>query len=340
VICHGTSLSPADYTNVLLWTPNAHSKTTIRQALSLLEQGELCDLHTAGTFGAMVASSSGETLVGRLGMRSFCAVLLCTLAGTVAATEVLVPAGTTVYAELQQRLTSKKGIHRVGDPARATVWRDVVVNGQVVIPQGTPVVVKIKSVKPKRLTGRRGSIELEAVSVNGTDGSQLTLDGGYDASGNQRVALASSLASALSWSVTVIKGKEAVLPPGTLFDAQIKLSTGVESSRPGPPPQATRNNFDVAVLYDSIVDKEDHLPLEITRCGIVIGNATVVTVNDEALAEPITVEILNSQIAGDCVQYRARVELKRLGRQLGVGINRFEIESQSERAEVILAVEL
>jgi hypothetical protein len=273
-------------------------------------------------------------------MRSFCAVLLCMLAGTVAAADVLVPAGTTVYAELQQRLTSKKGIHQVGDPARATVWRDVVVNGQIVIPKGTSVIVKIKAIKPKRLTGRRGSIELEAVSVKGTDGTELTLDGGYDASGNQRVALASSLATALSWSVTVIKGKEAVLPPGTLFDAQVKVSTRIDTSRLKPLPQGARDNFNVRVLYDSIVDKEDHLPLQITRCGIVIGDATVVTVNDEALPEPISVEILDSQVANDCVQYRARVELKRLGRQLGVGINRFEIESQSERAEVILAVEL
>lgn len=270
-------------------------------------------------------------------MRTVCAALLCMLAGTVVAAEVLVPAGTTVYAELQQRLTSKKDIHQAGDPARATVWRDVVVDGRTVIQKGTSIVVKIKSIKPKRLTGRRGSLELEALSVKGADGTELILDGGYDASGNQRVALASSLATALDWSVTVLKGKEAVLPPGTLFDAQVKVSTRVDGSALRPPPSS---GFDVRVLYDNIADKEDYLPLQIKRCGIVIGDAGVVTVNDQALSESIPVEILDSQVMDECVQYRARIELKQLGRHLGVGINRFEVESQAERTEVILAVEL
>ncbi len=275
-------------------------------------------------------------------MRTLCAALLCgLLPGTMAAAaEVLVPAGTTVYAELQQRLTSKKGIHRSGDPARATVWRDVVVDGRTVIRQGTPILVNIKSVKPKRLTGRRGSLELEALSVKSTDGTEVALDGGYDASGNQRVALASALATALDWSVTVVKGKEAVLPPGTIFDAQVKVSTRLGGVAAINAPAPARDDFTVTVLYDRIVDKENHLPLQVRRCGIVIGDAAVVTVNEQSLPAPIPVEILNSEMSGECVQYRARVELKRLGRQLGAGINRFEVESQTERAEVILAVEL
>ena len=255
------------------------------------------------------------------------------------AAEVLLPAGTTVYAQLQQRLTSKKGIHRDGDPARAIVWRDVVVDGYTVIPQGTSIRVNMTNIRPKRLRDRRGSLELEALNVNASDGSIVELDGGYDASGNDRVALSSSLRSALSWSVTVLKGKEAVLPPGTLFDAQVKVSKSVSVSTPRVAASQDKT-FAVDILYDNMADKEEFLPLQITRCGIVIGDASVVTVNDSALEEPIPVDILSSRVDGACVNYRGRIELRRLGRQLSAGINRFEIDSQDSRVEVILAVEL
>jgi hypothetical protein len=265
---------------------------------------------------------------------------LWALAGPTSAAEVLVPAGTTVYAELQQRLTSKKGIHRAGDPARATVWQDVTVDGKIVIVKGTPISVKIKAVEPKRLTSRRGSLELEAATVGAIDGTDHTQDCGYDNIGNNRVALASSLASAIAWSVTVLKGKEAVLPPGTIFDTQIKLSTPVQATAAaGADPEAA-NNFTADILYDSMTDKAEHLPMDIRRCGIVIGDAAIVTVNAQALAEPVPIEIISTRVSGKCVDYRARVELKRLGKHFGPGINYFELTSQGERTAAILGVEL
>ncbi len=272
-------------------------------------------------------------------MRATAGVLmLCALASSANAAEVLVPAGTTVYAELQQRLTSKKGIHRVGDPARAILWRDVVVDEKVVIAKGTPIKVTMKELAPKRLTGRRGSLELEATTVAATDGTMISLDGGYDNSGKNRVALASAFSSAIAWSVTVLKGKEAVLPPGTIFDIQVKLSTPIQTTVQAPP--AMEDNFIAEIIYDAMTDKAEHLPMDIRRCGIVIGDANIVTVNAKPLAKPVPIEITSTRVTGKCVDYRARVELKRLGKHLGPGINHFELTSQGERTAVILAVEL
>ena len=259
--------------------------------------------------------------------------------GVANAKDVIVPAGTPIFVELQQRLTSKKGIHRAGDPARAAVWRDVVVDGKVVIAKGTSVRVKISSVKPKRLTGRRGSLKLEALHVTATDGTNLILDGGYDNSGHDRVALTSSLISAFSWSATMLKGKDAVLPPGTIFDAQVKLTTAVEGRAVQ---QATDqpHDFSANVLYDAMTDKAEHLPLNVRRCGIVIGDAAVRAVNEKPLKEPVRIEILDTRINDKCVNYRARVDLRRLGKHFGPGINRFDLTSQGEQTTVLLTVEL
>ena len=257
------------------------------------------------------------------------------------AAQTALPAGTTVYAELQQRLTSKKGVHKAGEPARATVWRDVVVDGRTLIKAGTSMRVQIKAIQHKRLTGRRGQLELAALSVAAVDGTPVELDGGYRAGGQQRMALASSLSSAIDWSMTLVKGKEAVLPKGTIFDAQVRVSTRVS-----PRPEAAGGgkggigDFTVQVLYDGITDKETHLPMEITRCGIVIGEPAVVTVNAVSLDAPVPVEVLSQAVVNQCVRYRARLELKKLGRSFVPGINRFEIQSQEDRQEVILDVEL
>jgi len=140
--------------------------------------------------------------------------------------------------------------------------------------------------------------------------------------------------------VTVLKGKDAVLPPGTIFDAQIKLSTSVQATATANEDPQAAKNFSAEILYDAMTDKVEHLPMNIHRCGIVIGEAAIVTVNTQTLAEPVPIEIISTRISGKCVDYRARVELKRLGKHFGPGINHFELTSQGERAAVILAVEL
>ena len=253
--------------------------------------------------------------------------------------ELVIPAGTTVYAELEQRLTSKKGVHAVGDAARATVWRDVVVDGQTVIERGAPLLVRIKAVKHKRLTDRRGTLVLEALHVKAVDGTKVGLDGGYDSTAKDQVTMASTLSSTIDWSVTFVKGREAVLAPGTIFDAQVKVSTPL-SLVDGAHGPSISSDFQAQVLYETMGVKEEQLPVEIRRCGIVVGEPQVVSVNDKSLKEPIPVQVFSSRVNKNCVTYRTRIELKKLGKFFVPGINRFQIQSQDARAEVILDVEL
>ena len=56
--------------------------------------------------------------------------------------ELVIPRGTVVFGELEERITSNGNKFRVGYPVDSHVWRDVVVDGHVVIPAGTPMTMR------------------------------------------------------------------------------------------------------------------------------------------------------------------------------------------------------
>ena len=58
---------------------------------------------------------------------------LFSFAFSVSAQDLLIPAGTPVYAEMDEEVISKKRKLSVGQIVRAHVWRNVVVDGQEII---------------------------------------------------------------------------------------------------------------------------------------------------------------------------------------------------------------
>ncbi|MEO0423514.1 MAG: hypothetical protein AAF184_14350 [Pseudomonadota bacterium] len=269
--------------------------------------------------------------------------LLCTIA-TASAVEITVPAGTTVYAELDQKVTSKKRAFAVGDIVDARVWRDVQIDGRTVFEAGAPMTVRISDLQHKRIAGRKGDIELEAVSVQAVNGQTINLDGGYDKKGKHRMALAASLAFFVAWPTIFLKGKDAVLEPGTVFDAEVEgnqrlVLEGVSAAtqlRLGDGPQT---DVSAEVLYDRMGEKERNLPLAITSCQVDLQPPRVLTVNDQSI-EAIDAEVQNTRESDGCSEYAATVDLKVLGKHFTKGINRFEIGSAGHVAEVVLDVEL
>ena len=105
-------------------------------------------------------------------------VLVFSLPSALTAEIARVPVGTTIYCELDQRVTSKKKLTSVGDLIRARVWQDVQANGRIVIRAGTPMFVRVSQLQGARVAGRKGSLELEAFSVPAVDGSEILLQGG------------------------------------------------------------------------------------------------------------------------------------------------------------------
>ncbi len=249
-----------------------------------------------------------------------------------------IPAGTGIYGELDERVTSRKAETEVGQPVRARVWRDVEVDGQVVIAAGAPLRLRVSKIGTAKMARTKGRLELQAVSVTAVDGSEVLLDGGYDRATGGRKAGA-VVAMVYIWPLLLTKGKQTDLGPGVIFDAFVQTDTAVEvrdmratnSGLEEDPPLA------VEVMYRSS-GKERGLPLKVTRCGEQLAVASVVSVNGGAVP-PIPLVLGPRERAGDCLVARGSVKIKALGKHFRPGINRFEVEAGEARTEVLLRIE-
>jgi hypothetical protein len=256
-------------------------------------------------------------------------------------------AGAPVYGELEEQVTSKKKETAVGDVVRAKVWRNVTVEGRVIIEAGAPIVTRVSMVTPAKVAGRKGEVHLEAVSVRATDGTEILLDGGYDKSGKGRKALSWSLFALVAWPLVFIKGKQAVLEPGTVFDAVVQADSTISL----PDSEGFRikvgerkPELQVEVLYDEMdPDAEQKiLPLKLRMCGATLSRASAVTVNERQI-EPIPLSFrAPSELGdkGDCWEASATMDLAKLAKHFTKGINRFQIRADEELVEVILEIEL
>lgn len=301
-------------------------------------------------------SGAGETLRSQLAtaideegpeVRKRClALVLCPLLlGQPALAEwVSLPAGTVVYGELQQQVTSRKKDWAEGDLVQAIVWRDVSVKGDVVIEAGTPMVLKVSKIKKSNFAGVKGKLELRAFSTTAVEGTEVPLVGGYDKSGKGRKALAISLAAIIFVPLIFIKGKHAVLEAGTIFDAQVQGNTDLEMEAEAPRRTISlqgSEGLEVEVLYDEVPDDEKLklLPLRLELCGDSAETASVVSVNDQEI-EPIEIALSEIVVEDECASARGQVSLEELGKHFRRGINRFDVKFGSRLAEVILEVEL
>jgi len=274
--------------------------------------------------------------------------LAALLPGTMYAETVAVPSGTRVFIELDQLVTSKKKRNAPGSFVRAHVWRDVVVDGKTVVRTGTPAMVQIGNIKGAKVAGVKGHVELRALQVAAVDGRDLMLVGGYDKSGKNLTALSVSLAVVIFVPLIFLKGKQAKLQPGTIFDAMVANQTSIEvgDSQHVTLKLAHANPLTVTVLYDQIEsnakgEKEvKDLPLRITVEGDSIDNPRVIKVNDVAISPiPITVVQVTSG-EENTLSAEASVNLKALGKHFTQGFNRFTVEVNGQTDDVMLDLEL
>ena len=76
---------------------------------------------------------------------SIFATLSLVIAPVAYAADVVIPDGSTVYLVTLETVVGKKSETAVGDFVRARVWRDVVIDGQIVIKGGTQATTQIAS---------------------------------------------------------------------------------------------------------------------------------------------------------------------------------------------------
>ncbi len=266
--------------------------------------------------------------------------------GTLIAETVKVPFGTRVFIQLDQRITSKKKHNRPGSFVHAHVWRDVVVNGKTVVTAGTLAMVQVGEIKGAKVAGIKGHVQLKALQVLSVDGQDLMLTGGYDQSGKSLMALSITLAVVIFVPLIFIKGKQAKLESGTVFDAMVSQPTEVqvEGSTPVKISIGHMAPLKVEVRYKELEGKSEKdmkvLPLQLMVEGDVIDSARVVSVNEKRIA-PIPITGFAARPCEDgfmCVD--AEVNIKALGKHFSKGFNRFTVQVGEFTDEVMLDVEL
>ena len=278
-------------------------------------------------------------------MKNPFALLFCFLVivspTSVLSAEFVIPRGTVVFGELDERITSNAKKFRVGYPVDGHVWKDVIVDGRTIISAGTPLVLRVSKLDGTEVGGGGGSLEIMAVSVKAIDGTEISLTGGYDQAGSDRYGLTRALSMFL-WPSAFLPGRNAVLDVGTVFDASIPADTRITIPEGVLPTLKLTEMPDlmVDIVYDEIDQKEGSLPLELRLCNRDFTREANVTKVNDVDVRPILVAINVSKRGEPCHDFRGRVNLESLREHFTPGINRFSVSMAGAEGSVVLNVEM
>ena len=257
------------------------------------------------------------------------------------AEELIIPQGTVVFGALDERITSNGNKSRIGYPVDGHVWKDVVVDGHTIIRAGTPIELRISRLEGKSIGGVGGSLEIMAVSVKAVDGTEISLNGGYDQSASDISGLTRALTMFI-WPASFLPGRNAVLDVGTVFDSSIPANTRLALPDGALPTLklSARPDLVVDVIYDDIDQKERTLPLSLMLCNKeYTREAHITSVNDDKV-KPILVTIIIGKRGDKCHDFTGRVNLESLQEHFKAGINRFTVSMGGAEATTVLNVEM
>lgn len=142
----------------------------------------------------------------------------------VLAAERRIPDGTRVAVRLMEQLSS--ATVKDHDPVSFTVVEDVVVDGDVVIKQGTPVRGVVVEAQEKRRMGRAGKMYYTVNETRAIDKGAIRLRAVQDRRGESNVTATAVTTGAVAVFVPVAapffllrQGKDVVIPEGTRVEA-------------------------------------------------------------------------------------------------------------------------
>lgn len=265
-------------------------------------------------------------------------------------TKVL-PEGTRVYLKLDQLVSGKRGEAEAGDIVGCSVWRDVDLQGVVLVKAGTKAICKVESVKHANIAGIKGKLVLAAMDTTAIDGQKLQLTGGYNKDGKSRMALSISLAAIVFVPLIFITGSAAELPEGTVIDAYTGPDLPVVLQNGNNQPQAISLSglasvFSAEVVLDEFMvanAKPELFKIQILKPGALPTKFVIDNVNGKPV-EPMTLVVTESKTINGNTQALATISIKTLSKTFQKGINRFEISymenGQRFSTEVILNIQM
>jgi len=245
------------------------------------------------------------------------------------ASSVRLPTDTRVYVKTKQDLIAKGDRVQQGQLVRAEVWRDVVVNGYVLITAGTPVIAKVDQVKNRSIAGVKGTMTIGAYETESVDGQVIQLSGGYHKEGKSRMALSITLGVLFILPI-FIPGKAAELPAGTIFDSYIDRSWNINVADSASIKKINLSyigaEISAELLYEKFESQEKPkyfefqitVPVESSR-EFVIDRINSETVN------PLKLKIVSETVEDDEAVVNAQIKIKSLLKKFAKGINTIEI---------------
>jgi hypothetical protein len=199
--------------------------------------------------------------------------------------------------------------------------------------------MRISRIRERSAGGRGGAIEVMAVSVKARDGTEITLKGGYDQAGEDRMGLVRGVSMVL-WPAAFLPGRRAVLDVGTVFDASIPANTRftVPDNEAPTIVLEERPDLRIDIQYDDIEDGK--LPFVLMLCNKpYVREARITAINDEEV-RPILVTIISGKQGDPCHEFTARANLESLQEHFKAGINRFSVTMSGAVGTVLLNVEM
>ena len=259
---------------------------------------------------------------------------------------VRLPANTRIFVETSQDLIGKRGQAEQGQIVRANVWRDVVVNGHVLVAAGAPVMAKVDEVKHRNIAGVKGKMTVGAYETESVDGQVIQLHGGYHKDGKSRMALSITLGVLFILPI-FIPGKAAELPAGTVFDASVDNNWQVEVGATAGTRKINLSYMDSEIsaelLYEKFEEQEKpkYFEFQITVPQDASRSFVIDRINSEAI-KPLKLSNVSENFEGVELVINAQIKIKTLLKKFAKGINTIEIANieGDERVATQLTIDI
>jgi hypothetical protein len=148
----------------------------------------------------------------------------------------VLPQGTMVRLRTLSQLSSQE--NKVGERFDLEVAEDVLLNGRVVIPRGSPAVGDVTLVKKKGMWGKSGKLEARVLSVR-ANGKDIPVRGTVGDKGETGTAAVVGSILVLPVAGFFVTGTSAVMPSGTGAMAMLESDLPVQFEAPTPPGPAS-----------------------------------------------------------------------------------------------------
>lgn len=160
---------------------------------------------------------------------------------TVSNGQAVLRTGTKVPLKLSEELTTKGKKLRVGQHFNMEVSEAVLVNGQVVIPVGSPAVGEVTEVKNKGMWGKSGHLTAQVLYAT-VNGRQIRLNGTFDDKGKAGgVGAAAVSAIVFAPAGFFMTGTSAKIPIGAPVIAFIAEDVPLAFSASTPAPMVVQS---------------------------------------------------------------------------------------------------